>query len=74
MLEEESGTLIFDESLIDALPKDRIIVLGYTKEHEKEEKRKLGKLMKEINIATNYGFRFMMFMDRLDVQKGCEVY
>ena len=65
---------MYNEDEVRNVSKDKIFVIGYTQEKETEEKAKLGRLIKEIDIMTNFSYRFMMFQDKLKVQTSCEIY
>lgn len=53
---------------------EKILVVGYTQEREEEEKPKLLMMIRQIDAASNFGFRFMVFQDKLKVQKACDIY
>ena len=71
---ESDGTILYNEDDIRSIPTSKTLVIGYTQENEDEEKSKLSKLIKEIDIMTNYAYRFMMFQDKLKTQKTCDIY
>ena len=68
---ESEGTILYNEEDIRAIPLSKILVVGHTQENEEEEKSKLTKLIREIDIMTNYAYRFMMFQDKLKTRKRC---
>jgi predicted transcriptional regulator len=71
---EDGGTIIYNDKFLQRVSREKILVLGYALEREKEEKAKLTKLIKEINMQTNFAYKFMMFQDKLEAQRNCEIY
>lgn len=71
---EDGGTILYNDKFLSRVPKEKILVVGYALEREREEKGKLGKLIKEVNMQTNFAYKFMMFQDKLDSQRPCEIY